>query len=68
MSDKEKIFSKEDARILLNNFQEYVEGHEIDPPYSFSTMVNMWIDDYTALNIQNGAEGDERSRAKQKTT
>jgi hypothetical protein len=52
----DKIFTKEDARFLLNNFQEYVKGHEIDPPYSFSTLVNMWIDDYTALNFQNAKE------------
>jgi hypothetical protein len=53
MNADDKIFTKEDARILLNGFQEYVEGKQIDPPYSFQTLVNYWIDHYISPNKQN---------------
>jgi hypothetical protein len=43
----------EAAKELMNDFQEYVEGKQIDPPYSFQTLVNYWIDHYISPNKQN---------------
>jgi hypothetical protein len=54
----QKVFTKNDARQLLEGFQDYCTAHEIDPPYSFSTLVDYWINDYITQKYPQPAEGE----------